>query len=89
MCDLCDHPELTMDEHLDRIRQLLARERLAVAVHGPAVRALQLAWCDAAGRWPWEPGHRARRAGEPVLGRRAPWHCDEHRQDRLDVPPHP
>jgi hypothetical protein len=171
MCDLCDHPDLTMDEHLDRIRQLLTGERfvvqsvrgsrtepelsysigltahglpelvvlgvrsaeaaqlvghwadylldrslvlpgetltcgrfvmeavevqrpqdhlvLAVAVYGPAVRALQLAWCDAAGRWPWQAGHRARRAGQPLLGARAPAYCDEHRPDRLDVPPHP
>jgi len=62
---------------------------LAEAVFGPAVRALQLAWADDRGRWPWQPGHRARRAGQPLLGERAPWYCDEHRRDRLDVPPHP
>lgn len=61
---------------------------VAVAVYGHAVRGLQLAWCDSAGRWPWEPGHRARRAGQPLLGERAPVYCDEHRPDRLDVPPH-
>ena len=61
----------------------------AVAIYGGAVRALQLAWADARGRWPWEAGHRARRAGQPLLGQRAPWYCDEHRPDRLDVPPHP
>ena len=62
---------------------------VATALYGDAVRALQLAWCDSAGRWPWQPGHRARRAGQPLLGERAPAYCDEHRPDRLDVPPHP
>lgn len=62
--------------------------RVAVALHGDPVRALQLAWADGRGRWPWEAGHRARRAGQPLLGPRAPWFCDEHRRDRLDVPPH-
>ncbi len=66
------------------------REQLVIAdlLYGEKVRALQLAWADDRGRWPWEPGHRARRAGQPLLGKRAPWYCDEHRQDRLDVPPH-
>lgn len=61
---------------------------LAVEIFGPDVRALQLAWADERGRWPGEPSHRARRAGQPLLGQRAPWYCDEHRPDRLDVPPH-
>ena len=171
MCELCDHPEMTMDDVLDHVRERLTHERfvlqsvlgsateaeytysigltahglpelivmgmrpaeagrllgvwgdylldqslvlpgealacgrhvmeavevarppehlgLAVAVYGERVRALQLAWCDSAGRWPWQPGHRARRAGQPMLGERAPTYCDEHRPDRLDVPPHP
>jgi len=170
MCDLCEHPEMTMDDTLDHVRERLTRERfvvqsvlgsateaeftysigltgsglpelivmgvrpvqagrlvrmwgdylldeslvlpgealtcgpyvmeavevarpedhlrLAVAVYGEQVRALQLAWCDSAGRWPWQSGHRARRAGQPLLGERAPAFCDEHRPDRLDVPPH-
>jgi len=62
---------------------------LAVRLYGDAVRGLQLAWADARGVWPWERGHRARRAGQPLLGLRAPYLCDEHRPDRLDVPPHP
>jgi hypothetical protein len=62
---------------------------LAELLYGPAVRALQLAWADHRGRWPWAVGHRARRAGQPVLGQRAPGYCDGHRPDRLDVPPHP
>lgn len=170
MCDLCDHPDLTMDGYLDLLRDRLERERfvlqsvsgsrtsaeltysvgltahglpelivagvraveagpllqrwgdylldeslvlpgealtcgpwvmeavevrhpqehlkVAAALYGGAVRALQLAWCDSAGRWPWQPGHRARRAGQPLLGERTPVVCDEHRRDRLDVPPH-
>ena len=63
--------------------------QLAVALHGGPVRALQLAWADSRGRWPWDPGHQARRAGQPLLGTRAPVYCHEHQPDRLDVPPHP
>jgi hypothetical protein len=61
---------------------------LAGVIYGPAVRALQLTWADGGGRWPWEAGHRARRAGQPLLGERAPIYCHEHKPDRLDVPPH-
>jgi hypothetical protein len=61
---------------------------IADMLYGEKVRALQLAWADDHGRWPWEPGHRARRAGQPLLGTRAPAYCDEHRPDRLVVPPH-
>ena len=63
---------------------LLVADRL----YGDGLRALQLVWADEAGRWPWEPAHRARRAGQPVLGERAPWYCAEHSPNRLDVPPH-
>lgn len=59
----------------------------AIRIFGKQVRGLQLAWADSRGVWPWERGHRARRAGQPLLGRRAPFFCDEHRPDRLDVPP--
>ena len=41
---------------------------IADTLYGERLRALQLVWGDAAGRWPWDPGHRARRAGQPVLG---------------------
>jgi hypothetical protein len=66
------------------------REHLLIAdrFYGEGLRALQLVWADAAGRWPWEPGHRGRPAGQPVLGEPAPWYCDPHAQDRLGVPPH-
>ncbi len=62
--------------------------RMAARLYGDGVRALQLVWADAAGRWPWHAGHRGRPAGQPVLGSPAPRYCAEHRQDRLDVPPH-
>lgn len=170
MCDLCDNPDLTPDDVLDRIRDDIRRQRFsmvsvagsarsaefsytvgltehglpellvtavrpreagqllglwadylldksavlpgetletgpwlleAVAVehpeqhllvadrcYGERLRALQLVWADAAGRWPWDLGHRARRAGQPVLGPRTPWYCPEHSPNRLDVPPH-
>ena len=171
MCDLCDHPDLTMDGYVAGVRERLTRERfvvvsvtgsktqaefsysvgltgyalpelivvglrhadaqrlvqhwgdyllddslvlpgetlesgpfdmeaieverpqdhllLADAIYGGAARALQLAWADDRGRWPWEADHRARRAGQPLLGKRAPFFCDQHRPDRFDVPPHP
>ena len=55
----------------------------AVELYGPAVRALQLAWADDRGRWPWEVGHRAGRGGQPLFGVRTPWRCDQH---KLPVP---
>lgn len=55
--------------------------------YGDQVRALQLVWADSRGRWPWDPGFRARSAGQPLLGARGPFWCEEHRP-RLDVPPH-
>lgn len=65
-------------------------EHLLVAhrFYGGRLRALQLAWADERGLWPWQPGHRARRSGQPVLGTPAPRYCREHSPDRLDVPPH-
>lgn len=74
---------------LEAVQVSRPKEHLLVAdqLYGADVRALQLVWADPRGRWPWEPGHRARRAGQPVLGDRAPQYCDEH-APRLDVPPH-
>lgn len=41
----------------------------AVGMFGAgSVRAVQLAWADERGRWPWERGHRAGPGGQPVLG---------------------
>jgi hypothetical protein len=42
----------------------------AIDLYGDSVRAIQLAWADDRGRWPWERGHRAGRGGQPVLGPR-------------------
>ncbi|WP_410567734.1 DUF4262 domain-containing protein [Amycolatopsis sp. cmx-4-61] len=42
----------------------------AVALYGPAIRALQLVHADAQGRFPWSPAYRDGRAGQPVLGPR-------------------
>jgi hypothetical protein len=44
---------------------------VATACYGRDVSALQLAWADGRGRWPWERGFRGGRGGQPVLGARA------------------
>ncbi|MFP5219475.1 MAG: DUF4262 domain-containing protein [Actinomycetes bacterium] len=45
---------------------------IATAVYGDDdVRAQQLVWADARGRWPSDVGHRASRRGQPLLGARA------------------
>lgn len=62
---------------------------LATRLYGQVVRGLQLVCADGRDRWPWDPGHRTRRAGQPVLGERASRYCEEHQPGRLDVPPHP
>ncbi|MGH3673906.1 MAG: DUF4262 domain-containing protein [Pseudonocardiaceae bacterium] len=48
------------DAHLDT----------AVAFFGRDLRVLQLVWADDRGGWPWEPGFRGGRRGQPVLGPR-------------------
>jgi hypothetical protein len=40
---------------------------VAVALCGPGLTALQLAWTDGRGRWPWERGSRGR---QTLLGPR-------------------
>jgi len=42
----------------------------AVEFYGPGIRALQLAYADASGRWPWDAGFRGHKGGQPVLGLR-------------------
>ena len=49
-----EHP----DAHMD----------CAVAFYGSKLRALQLVWADARGRWPWARGFNDGRGGQPVLG---------------------
>ncbi|MEV0068833.1 MULTISPECIES: DUF4262 domain-containing protein [unclassified Amycolatopsis] len=43
---------------------------VAVAIYGPTVRAMQLVYADAAGRFPWSPEYQNGHGGQPVLGRR-------------------
>jgi hypothetical protein len=43
----------------------------AVGLVGPHVRALQLVWADARGRWPWDAGWGSGRRRQPVLGVRS------------------
>ena len=42
----------------------------AVEFYGPGIQALQLAWADDRGHWPWDAGFRGHRGGQPVLGLR-------------------
>jgi hypothetical protein len=42
--------------------------RIAVDIYGPQIRAKQVVWQDDRGKWPWEPGHRGGRGGQPILG---------------------
>lgn len=60
----------------------------ASRLFGESLSALQLAWADARGYKPWEPEHRARKAGQPLLGKRALVFCHERRRDLLDVSAH-
>jgi hypothetical protein len=43
----------------------------AVEFYGPGIQALQLAYADDRGYWPWELGFRGHEGGQPVLGLRA------------------
>lgn len=45
---------------------------IGLALSGPDVRALQLVWTDAFGRWPWRRDFARGRGGQPVLGVRTP-----------------
>jgi hypothetical protein len=75
---------------MEAVQVARPQDHLPVAhgLYGDRLRAVQLAWADPSGRWPWQPGHRARRAGQPLLGERAPHYCAEHDPNRFDVPPH-
>ena len=41
-----------------------------VEFYGPGIQALQLAWADDRGHWPWDAGFRGHKGGQPVLGLR-------------------
>jgi hypothetical protein len=47
--------------------------KFAARLYGPDIRALQLVWADAKGRFPWAAGWGHGRRRQPVLGRRADW----------------
>jgi Domain of unknown function (DUF4262) len=42
----------------------------AVSLFGQRIRAIQIVHADARGHWPWHPGYRGGRGGQPVLGLR-------------------
>jgi hypothetical protein len=44
---------------------------VADELYGPGLAALQLVYADDRGHWPWDPGFRGGRGGQPVLGPRA------------------
>ncbi|MET0863030.1 MAG: DUF4262 domain-containing protein [Nakamurella sp.] len=43
----------------------------AVQMFGPRIRGIQAVHADDRGHWPWHPGFRGGRGGQPVLGPRA------------------
>jgi hypothetical protein len=45
---------------------------IGLALMGPEVRALQLVWTDAFGRWPWHRDFNRAWGRQPVLGMRVP-----------------
>jgi hypothetical protein len=47
-----------------------AHMRMAIALEGPDVTAVQLVWADGRGRWPWGPGFDDGHRRQPVLGAR-------------------
>jgi hypothetical protein len=53
-----DHPDVHMG--------------IAIGIYGYDVRAIQLVWADARGRWPWSADFDEGRGTQPVLGMRAP-----------------
>jgi hypothetical protein len=54
-----------------RVSEPSAHLFTAVEFYGPGIRALQLAYADDAGHWPWDAGFRGHRGGQPVLGLRS------------------
>ncbi|GAA4554276.1 DUF4262 domain-containing protein [Amycolatopsis samaneae] len=44
---------------------------MAVGLYGPAIWARQLVYPDDNGVWPWDPGFRDGKGGQPVLGERS------------------
>jgi hypothetical protein len=53
-----------------RVAEPSAHLFAAVEFYGPGIQALQLAWADDRGQWPWDAGFRGHKGGQPVLGLR-------------------
>jgi hypothetical protein len=53
-----------------RVAEPSAHLFTAVEFYGPGIQALQLAWADDRGNWPWDAGFRGHKGGQPVLGLR-------------------
>ncbi|RZQ63344.1 DUF4262 domain-containing protein [Amycolatopsis suaedae] len=62
-------PDGTLAETV-RLTEPSAHLRTAVGIYGGRIRARQLVHPDDRGHWPWDPGYRAGRGGQPVLGMR-------------------
>jgi len=54
-----------------RVAEPSAHLFTAVEFYGEGIQALQLAWADERGHWPWDAGFRGHQGGQPVLGLRA------------------
>ena len=51
-----------------QVAEPTAHLETALQMFGPRIRALQLVHADDRDHWPWEPGYRGVRGGQPVLG---------------------
>jgi hypothetical protein len=54
-----------------RVAEPTAHLVTAVEFYGPRIKALQLTYADDRGHWPWCPGFRRHKGGQPVLGVRS------------------
>lgn len=54
-----------------RVAEPSAHLFTAVEFYGPGIQALQLAYADDRGHWPWDAGFRGHKGGQPVLGQRS------------------
>jgi hypothetical protein len=54
-----------------RVQHPDAHMYAAIGIYRRKIRALQMVWADAAGRWPWDAAFNDGRGGQPVLGMRA------------------
>lgn len=53
-----------------RVAEPRVHLKVAAALGGPGLSALQLVYADDLGRWPWDNGFRGGQGGQPVLGAR-------------------